>query len=186
MQIAFKEWAVVCRALASGRQIVILRKGGIVEDSGSFRPEHDEFLLFPTFVHQAESGIVPEARSLLDEVTGSPPDADTVPITHGARVVHAFEIESEEQLLRLRAEHIWSDAIVQERFHRWQKDMVHALILRVHALPCPVAVEMKPEYGGCKSWVKLNVDIDTVAWRPVLDDAEFQRRLSGVLAELEV
>lgn len=186
MQIAFKEWAVVCRALASGRQILILRKGGIVEDSGSFRPEHDEFLLFPTFVHQAVSGIVPEAQFLMDEVTVPPLDSETVRITHTARVANSFEIESEEQLRRLRAEHIWSDAIVLERFHRWQKDMVHALIVRVLALPRPMDVVMKPEYGGCKSWVTLDVDIDTAKAQPVLDDAEFQRRLDRVLAELEV
>ena len=65
MRTAFKEWAAICRALAAGRQDVILRKGGIVEDGGKFRPEHAAFLLFPTFVHQAPESLVPEARHLL-------------------------------------------------------------------------------------------------------------------------
>ena len=34
---AFKEWAVICRALAEGRQALILRKGGIAEAGGDFR-----------------------------------------------------------------------------------------------------------------------------------------------------
>ena len=49
---AFKEWAVICRALITGRQDIILRKGGIVEPGGSFQLLADEFYLFPTFVHQ--------------------------------------------------------------------------------------------------------------------------------------
>jgi hypothetical protein len=52
IRTAFKEWAAICRALATGRQDVILRKGGIVEDGGEFRPDHASFLLLPTFLHQ--------------------------------------------------------------------------------------------------------------------------------------
>ena len=46
---ALKEWAVVCRALEEGRQIVLLRKGGILEYRQSFKVKHDRFLLFPTY-----------------------------------------------------------------------------------------------------------------------------------------
>ena len=28
---AFKEWAITCKALEEGRQVVLLRKGGIME-----------------------------------------------------------------------------------------------------------------------------------------------------------
>ena len=49
-QIAFKEWAVVCAALASGQQSLILRKGGIHEGRDGFRVAHREFWLFPTGV----------------------------------------------------------------------------------------------------------------------------------------
>ena len=44
LSIAFKEWAVICEALAA-TQSLILRKGGISEEGGTFRPEHAEFLL---------------------------------------------------------------------------------------------------------------------------------------------
>ena len=50
--IAFKEWAVVCRALAEGRQALILRKGGIAEGRDGFGFRHSEFFLFPTFFHE--------------------------------------------------------------------------------------------------------------------------------------
>ena len=52
LQHAFKEWAVICRALAEGRQALILRKGGIAEAGGRFEVEHTRFWLFPTYTHQ--------------------------------------------------------------------------------------------------------------------------------------
>src|SRR3954447_24211157 len=52
LSVALKEWATVCRALESGRQILLLRKGGIYESGGEFQVENREFLLFPTYVHQ--------------------------------------------------------------------------------------------------------------------------------------
>ena len=34
LQVALKEWATVCHALETGRQTVLLRKGGIYEAAG--------------------------------------------------------------------------------------------------------------------------------------------------------
>jgi len=45
---ALKEWAVTCRALAEGRQAILLRKGGIGEAGGAFQVEHTRFWLLPT------------------------------------------------------------------------------------------------------------------------------------------
>ena len=47
MAIAFKEWALVCEALGSGEQSVILRKGGIAEGKSGFGFDYNEFYLFP-------------------------------------------------------------------------------------------------------------------------------------------
>ena len=52
LQVALKEWAIVCRALEPGRQMLLLRKGGIYEAAGEFELENREFLLFPTYLHQ--------------------------------------------------------------------------------------------------------------------------------------
>ena len=51
-RIALKEWAITVDALASGEQILLMRKGGIHEESKDFRIIHDEFLLYPTYEHQ--------------------------------------------------------------------------------------------------------------------------------------
>ena len=48
-QLALKEWAITVKALADGDQIMMLRKGGIHEESKDFRVVHPEFLLYPTY-----------------------------------------------------------------------------------------------------------------------------------------
>ena len=41
--VGFKEWALVCAALGSGAQTLILRKGGIAEGRAGFAFKHPEF-----------------------------------------------------------------------------------------------------------------------------------------------
>ncbi|MCE2726014.1 MAG: DUF1802 family protein [Planctomycetaceae bacterium] len=151
---AFKEWAAICRALAAGRQDVILRKGGIVEPGGAFRPEHAEFLLLPTFVHQAPESLVPDARDLLVDIDGDRPPEGSVVLRHMARVREALRIRSLADLAAFRGRHVWSDAVVAERFHRWQ-DELHVLEVEVTPLPGPLTLPWHDSYGGCKSWVEL-------------------------------
>ena len=50
-RIALKEWAITVEALASGTQIMLMRKGGIHEENKDFRIIHDEFLLYQTYEH---------------------------------------------------------------------------------------------------------------------------------------
>lgn len=154
MQTAFKEWAAICRALAQGRQDVILRKGGVVEPGGVFRLEQRRFLLMPTFLHQAPESLIPEARDLLVDIDADRPPAGTVVFHHEAEVTEAFQIRSLEALERFRPRHVWSDAVVTERFHRW-RDELHVLAVKVTPLPRPLTFPWHDDYGGCKSWVEL-------------------------------
>lgn len=158
LRIAFKEWAVICRALASGRQDVILRKGGIVEPGGEFQAEHLEFLLLPTFLHQSPESLVPGARDLLRGIDADRPPEGTVVFRHVARVRTVVRVRSLGELAAYRDRHVWSDAVVAERFHRW-KDELHVLIVDVAPLPSPVTVPWHESYGGCKSWVELQDDM---------------------------
>lgn len=162
----FKEWAVVCEALASGRQIVILRKGGLLEERTGFTLEAEEFLLFPSTLHQNPKGVIPEVRALLKP-------SEPV-LTHMARVAAARKIHDLESLARLRPFHVYSDSLVAERFHRWQDAGVHALVVRVSKLPRPVPVPSAKEYEGCKSWFDLAFAVDTSGSAPVLSDERFQ------------
>jgi len=183
VKTAFKEWAAICRALGQGRQIVILRKGGIVEPGGTFRVEHDQFLLFPTYLHQSADNLVPAARHLLDEGLAEMPKAGQIIFRHFATVTDSFCVQSPEALARLRGYYVWSDAVVEERFHRWQKSL-HVLVVRVYALPQPATVPMNDEYAGCKSWVDLREDVSVEGPRPVISDEEYQRRADEIASRL--
>ena len=172
---AFKEWAVVCRALAQGRQILILRKGGIAEGPRGFEVTDRQFFLFPTYLHQAPESVVPEWR---DQLAGCvDPAPGTVSIAHYAVVSSWLRIASIEKLRALRGLHIWSDAQVEERFRRWSEESVVALMVRVYALPRPVVLESTPEYAGCKSWITLAEQVSLNGVVPVLDDEAFEQRL---------
>jgi hypothetical protein len=151
---AFKEWAVICRALASGRQDVILRKGGIAEPGGGFRVESRRFLLLPTFVHQGPDSVVPEARDLLEGINADRPPEGSVVFTHVASVAASTKIRALADLDRFRRRHIWADAVITERFHRW-KDELHVLEVAVEPLPAPLVLPWHDDYGGCKSWMTL-------------------------------
>jgi hypothetical protein len=154
MPMAFKEWAAICRALASGRQDVILRKGGIVEPGGEFRVEQNEFLLLPTFVHQSLESLIPDARDLLVGIDDDRPPEGTVVFQHVARVRESRRVLRLDDLAAYRDRHVWSDATVAERFHRW-KDELHVLSVDVTPLPAPLTLPWHASYGGCRSWVEL-------------------------------
>jgi hypothetical protein len=151
---AFKEWAAICRALTRGRQDVILRKGGIIEPAGGFRVEQPEFLLMPTFLHQSAEQLIPEARDLLDDIDADRPPEGHVVFTHAAHVREALRIRSLTDLATFRPRHVWSDAVVAERFHRW-RDELHLLVVDVQPLSQPLTVPWHDSYSGCKSWVEL-------------------------------
>lgn len=153
-RVAFKEWAAICRALASGRQDVILRKGGIVEPGGRFRPEHARFLLLPTFLHQAAESLIPEARDLLADIDADRPPEGRVVLRHAADVRAVQRVARLEDLAAYRSRHVWSDAVVAERFHRWQ-DELHILEVAVTPLPEPLVLPWREDFAGCKSWVEL-------------------------------
>jgi hypothetical protein len=183
MRIAFKEWGAICRALGLGEQIVILRKGGIVEPGGAFRIEHREFLLFPTYLHQSPDSLIPAARHLLDKTQAEMPKAGEIIFRHFATATDSFQIQSEAELPRLRGHHVWSDAVVAERFHRWEKSL-HVLLVRVYALSQPVTTPAHDEYAGCKSWVELVEDISIEGAQPVISEEEYQRRADEIRSKL--
>src|SRR5262245_30474007 len=92
LQHALKEWAVICRALAEGRQALILRKGGIAEAGGEFRVEHTRFWLYPTYVHQQRAGIQPEALPLLEQAEAERPSPGMARLTHFAEVAGVYHV----------------------------------------------------------------------------------------------
>jgi hypothetical protein len=181
MNRAFKEWAVVCRALAEGRQIVILRKGGIAEGPRGFEVTDGQFLLFPTYLHQSAEGVVDEWRGELAAASIDPSPGRVI-LSHYAVVSSWVRVRTLETLRAMRGLHIWSDAIVEERFHRWAEESVVALMVRVYALPRPAVVESLDSYAGCKSWITLAEPVSLEGSTPVLSDEAFEQKLNQVKA----
>jgi hypothetical protein len=184
MRTAFKEWALICWALASGRQALVLRKGGIREEGGGFAPARPAFLLYPTWFHQRPESVIPEVREALARLEAAPPGPGELVISHWAELAGAFRVASLGALQALRGHHIWSDAAAEERFRRWGEDAVHALLLRVHALPAPARLPVREAYAGCRSWVELAEEVETEGSVPVLDEGAFVRRAEAIRAAL--
>jgi hypothetical protein len=177
MRRAFKEWAVIVDALGRGDQILILRKGGIAEGGGGFRVEHTEFLLFPTLFHQQRESVLESGRERFDEVLPLYHDPTTVRIEFLARVAAGRRLEYLGDAERLRGQHIWRDDVIARRFDWGSDKSIYAMAVRVFRLPLPVIIPASPAYGGCKSWVELESDLDLDGMLPVLPDAGFDAKL---------
>lgn len=184
LSVAFKEWAVICRAIAEGRQAVILRKGGIAEEGGVFRPEHDQFLLYPTFFHeQHRTGIKPQLLPLLEETEAARPPAGTIRFTYFVTVASVHHVTDLERALALDPFHGWTADTVRQRF-QYRTPGLFVLTVRAYRLPQPVEVVERAEYAGCKTWVHLEHGVPTDGAIPVLTDeafAEYLRKVAAVL-----
>lgn len=153
--IGFKEWKVVCDALASGRQSVLLRKGGIHEGRSGFSFAHESFFLFPTHFH-AQSEHVREGNSTcLPEWK----PGDTVHITHHVNARLAVTLTDWKDVAALGPFHIYTEETVRQRFDWEGKGMhsgsIHVALVEVRKLPAPWELEYKPSFGGCRSWISL-------------------------------
>jgi hypothetical protein len=179
LQIALKEWATVCAALESGRQIVLLRKGGIYESAGEFELEHPQFLLFPAYLHQKPDLLKPEAHPAYPPHTREP---QTIHLSAAATVTDILPLHSRAQMDALDAHHIWTPALIDMRFNYRPENPLYLLLLRTCRLAAPVTIPNTLAYAGCKSWVPLTDPIATADALPVLDEARYARERQAILA----
>jgi len=172
MTTGFKEWQVVCEALATGRQSILLRKGGIHEGRAGFSFAHDSFFLFPTRFHttgdqvrEGEVTVMPEWQP-----------GDRIRITHHAEALWAITLTDWEKVAALEPFHIYSEKTVRDRFDWEGKGMasgsIHVALVRVRELAEPWEFPYEAKYGGCRSWV--NLPHPPTGWleaaKPVLGD----------------
>jgi len=186
LPIALREWAAAVKALEAGRQIIVLRKGGIAEETREFRLESPRFYLFPSYTHQQFQLLKPEAAPYLAEAQAEAASrTDTVRITSFAEVVEDLEITDEETLRRLHRFHIWADDYAVERL-KWKKTKpLHLLLLRVYRLRMPAEIPMRESYGGCKSWLRIEEPLPEPESVPVLDDQKFNEMTAQVRQALD-
>lgn len=155
--VALKEWAMICHALACGKQTILLRKGGIAEEHGEFRPEHDEFWLFPTGFHQSTDQVIesyrPEAKRFLDSLSHDP---QQITLQYYARIQNVDKVTDEDDLAKYRTQHVLTDEVVRQRFY-YRTPGLFVFSVTVESFT-PWTIPNKPEYDGCHSWVDLQID----------------------------
>lgn len=152
--VALKEWAAICAALASGRQAILLRKGGLIERDGTFALEHDTFWLYPTYLHQQEQGVAAAWRPFLDAALAEQPPAGTVRLSLLAEVVAAWHLETLAAAEALADWHAWTAETIASRF-AYRRPGLTLLALDVGRAEMHHAVTETAEQAGCRSWVPL-------------------------------
>jgi hypothetical protein len=175
--IALKEWAIICKALEDGKQMLLLRKGGIMEYRKGFEVKHNEFLLYPTFEHQSIESIKAEYkekikeiseehnisynnnnRKKIDENDNNFNSASNNIIKLLAKVEDVIEISDKFTLSELRDYHIWSDEYVTMRMNYNPSKPMNILLLRIYKIRKPLIVDINDKWAGCKSWIDIETD----------------------------
>ncbi|RAP75474.1 DUF1802 family protein [Paenibacillus montanisoli] len=179
--IALKEWAVAVNALTEGKLIMVLRKGGIAEETRDFRLKAPRFCLMPAYEHQRPELLKEpyrdEVRQIMDKWK---PGAEAIEIGAIAEAVDDIEIYDQETLNKLEDFHIWTESFAEDRL-KWKRTKpLHLLLLRVSKLEKPLSLPMQDQYNGCKSWVNLPEELDVSGAKPVLSDAEFNQKIDQI------
>jgi hypothetical protein len=151
---ALKEWAVVCKALEDGRQVLLLRKGGILEYRQGFQVRHSNFFLYPTFEHQSSESIQADFIEKFEMIMHEQPSKGKNIITSYARAVTVKQITDVSLLPSLQKYHIWNDSYVNLRMNYNPKKPISVVLLRVYRID-PIEVDVKSEWLGCKSWIPI-------------------------------
>lgn len=182
MSIAFKEWQVICDALATGRQSILLRKGGIHEGREGFSFAHRSFHLFPTKFHAQkdhvrEGDFIPEREWQV---------GDKFSITHHAMASFAVTLTDWSQVKELHPYHVYTEETLRERFDWEGKGMasgsIHLALVRVSKLPTPLELTYEKRFGGCRSWLEIDAEEPENAL-PILDEKAFGT-LSNTISQI--
>ena len=164
---ALKEWSNVIESLGRGAQVILMRKGGIADPH--FGIEADRFYLYPTYFHQGET----DPRT-------------TVEVTHWVEVVRTWSVRDVELLERLQP-HAGIPRETLEARYRFRPDQaIYVIAVRTFALPQPVQVRYREDYGGCRSWISVDDEIDVSGSRPVIGESELQGKVEEIDALLTV
>jgi hypothetical protein len=182
LNVALKEWASVCNALEEGRQIILLRKGGILEAIGGFELENPQFFLFPTYLHQNAQMLKQEERGRLVQMSAEPAE---ISISSAASVTDIIRLKDRGQMNRLESEHIWTPPLVDMRFNYRPANPLYLLLVRTYLLERPITIQNTPQYAGCKSWVPLTEVLSTARATPAVDEASYATRTARIKSLLD-
>lgn len=180
---ALKEWAIALEALCAGDTILLLRKGGIREGGGRFSVAQSRVLLYPTYEHQQPHLLKPPYAAQVQPVpSGWHPE--TVAIAAWADITHIFQITTAETVDALLPFHIWTAALAAERLKWKPQQPLYVLLLRVHRLAEVLNLPYQEAYGGCKSWIDVELPVGRAANpfvdAPVLTQEQYAHRVMEI------
>jgi hypothetical protein len=181
IDFGLKEWDAVVRALGTGRQCLLIRKGGIHETEGRFEIEHRRFVLFPTWLHQRVDWVKEPDRAGVQSRTVEP---DEIELTVTAEVTDIVRVASRQQVDVVVDEMIYLPPLIDMRFNYRPDKPLYLLLVRAARLPQPVRIVNTPLYAGCKSWVPFESAIEASQARFVMDDKMFELRRQRILEQL--
>jgi len=181
INVALKEWASVCSALEEGRQMILLRKGGILEAIGGFELEHPQFFLFPTYLHQNAQMVKEPERKRLVVLKEEPAE---IVLLSAVSVSDIIRLRDRAQMDRLEQEHIWTSPLIDMRFSYRPQNPLYLLLVRVYRLLEPITIKNTAEYAGCKSWVPLEAAFSTAGARGAIDDSMYESRRAQIMTEI--
>lgn len=169
LNVALKEWAVVCELLLEGELAVLLRKGGIHERGGAgvFELEHPRFALFPAWLHQVPNRMKPAYRDRVQRFREEPAE---VTLRGVGAVEHIWQVPSREAFDQLDDLHCWSRPQIDMRFRYKPERPLYLMAVRVHRLDEPKRIVNRESYAGCRSWVPLAAEdaVDDAKMEPAL------------------
>jgi hypothetical protein len=175
--VALKEWATVLQALAHGEQLVLIRKGGLIEPGGGFDLRSKTFLFYPTFEHQAVNYLRAPYRRYFEEAAQGRAPEGQVRVEFCGLAVSSRQFRDPGIVERLSNFHIYNEAFVSQRL-KWQPDQpLVIIVVRAFRLSALRTIPVIPRYTGCTSWVDLESPVSLSDAQPVLDDTAFEQRL---------
>jgi hypothetical protein len=182
VSLALKEWHVAAEAIAAGRQVITIRKGGIREKEFSVRGAR--FWLFPTWEHESADQVKPAWHDALRRSQAARLADGSVPVRCRCTVVEAWELTEPEPLERLDPLHLWTPGYVEERL-RWRpRKPLLVLLLRAEQLAAPLHLPPSDAYGGCRSWLELERVPEAALLAPALTAEAFGEASARVRAAL--
>ena len=182
--VALKEWASVLEAMGRGDQLVLIRKGGLIEPGSGFELLSSQFVFYPTFEHQIVNYLRADHRPIFERALAHRAPEGQVRIELFGMAVSATQTRDARVIERINSFHIYNDAFVSQRL-KWQPSQPLVLVIvRAFRLTAPCTLDVIPRYAGCKSWVDLDSSVPLEGVRPVLDDATFRERMQAVSALL--
>ena len=170
--------------LASGDQLLLIRKGGIRDPKGVFQLEQREFLFYPTLEHQEEKMIRSPFRERLQKTFAAPADSTQVPFRIYGGVVLCGEVRTPSQLAGLEKYHIWTPEFLEKRMKYQPQSPMLVVLVRAFRLSLPIQRPVKPDYAGCKSWVKLEEPVPVEGAQPVVENRRFRQALEDIASHL--